>query len=62
MTDDVSRLRPRMVSFAYRMLGSLATGGAVVQVGALRIEGGVRAVYITNNPDKLSRWSVAKVE
>ena len=37
-------------------------GGAVIQVVALHIEGGVRAVYMTNNPDKLSRWSVAEVE
>lgn len=36
--------------------------GAVVQVVALRIEGGVRAVYMTNNPDKLSRWALAEVE
>jgi RNA polymerase sigma-70 factor (ECF subfamily) len=38
------------------------SGGAVVQVVALCIEGGVRAVYMTNNPDKLSRWSVGEVE
>jgi RNA polymerase sigma-70 factor, ECF subfamily len=38
------------------------SGGAVIQVVALCIEGGVRAVYLTNNPDKLSRWSVAEVE
>jgi RNA polymerase sigma-70 factor (ECF subfamily) len=38
------------------------SGGAVIHVVALRIEGGVRAVYMTNNPDKLSRWSVAEVE
>jgi RNA polymerase sigma-70 factor (ECF subfamily) len=38
------------------------SGGAVVQVVALRIEGGILAVYMTNNPDKLSRWSVAEVE
>jgi RNA polymerase sigma-70 factor (ECF subfamily) len=38
------------------------SGGAVVQVVALRIESGVRAVYMTNNPDKLSRWSAAEVE
>jgi RNA polymerase sigma-70 factor (ECF subfamily) len=38
------------------------SGGAVIQVVALCIEGGVRAVYMTNNPDKLSRWSVAQVE
>ncbi len=37
-------------------------GGEVIQVVTLHIEGGVRAVYMTNNPDKLSRWSVAKVE
>jgi RNA polymerase sigma-70 factor (ECF subfamily) len=37
-------------------------GGTVVQVTSLHIEGGVRAVYMTNNPDKLSRWSVAEVE
>lgn len=36
--------------------------GKVVQVVALRIEGGVRAVYLTNNPDKLARWSVAEIE
>jgi RNA polymerase sigma-70 factor, ECF subfamily len=38
------------------------SGGAVIHVVALCIEGGVRAVYMTNNPDKLSRWSVAEVE
>jgi RNA polymerase sigma-70 factor (ECF subfamily) len=37
-------------------------GGAVIQVVSLCIEGGVRAVYMTNNPDKLARWSVAEVE
>jgi DNA-directed RNA polymerase specialized sigma subunit, sigma24 homolog len=37
------------------------SGGAVIQVVSLRIEGGVRAVYMTLNPDKLSRWSVAEV-
>jgi hypothetical protein len=37
-------------------------GGAVIQVVTLHIEGGVRAVYVTNNPDKLSRWSKAEVE
>lgn len=36
--------------------------GAVIQVVALCIEDGVRAVYMTNNPDKLSRWSAAEVE
>jgi RNA polymerase sigma-70 factor (ECF subfamily) len=38
------------------------SGGAVIQVVSLRIEGGVRAVYMTLNPDKLSRWSVAEIE
>jgi RNA polymerase sigma-70 factor (ECF subfamily) len=38
------------------------SGGAVIQVVALSIEGGVRAVYMTNNPDKLSRWAQAEVE
>lgn len=28
----------------------------------LRIEGGAGAGYMTLNPDKLSRWSVAQVE
>ncbi len=40
----------------------LTFGGAVVQVVSLSIERGVRAVYITVNPDKLSRWSVAEIE
>jgi RNA polymerase sigma-70 factor, ECF subfamily len=39
------------------------SGGAVIQVVALCIEGGgVHAVYMTNNPDKLSRWPAAEVE
>jgi RNA polymerase sigma-70 factor, ECF subfamily len=38
------------------------SGGAVVQILALRIEGGVRAVYMTNDPDKLARWAAAEVE
>jgi RNA polymerase sigma-70 factor (ECF subfamily) len=38
------------------------SGGVVIQVVALCIEGGVRAVYLTNNPDKLARWSVAEVD
>lgn len=36
--------------------------GTVVQVVALCIKDGVRAVYMTNNPDKLSRWSVAQID
>jgi RNA polymerase sigma-70 factor (ECF subfamily) len=38
------------------------SAGAVIQVTTLHIEGGVRAVYMTNNPDKLSRWSVAEID
>lgn len=38
------------------------SGGAVASVLALRVEGGVRAVYITRNPDKLGRWAAAEVE
>jgi len=37
-------------------------GDSVIQVVALCIEDGVRSVYMTNNPDKLARWSIAKVE
>jgi hypothetical protein len=38
------------------------SGGAVIHVVSPRIEGRVRGVYMTLNPDKLSRWSVAEVE
>ena len=38
------------------------SGGAVIHVVSLRTEGGVRAVSMTLNPDKLSRWSVAEVD
>jgi hypothetical protein len=34
----------------------------VVKVVTLCIEVGVRAVSMTNSPDKLSRWAVAEVE
>jgi RNA polymerase sigma-70 factor (ECF subfamily) len=37
-------------------------GSTVVQVVSLCLAGGVRAVYMTNNPDKLSRWSVAEID
>src|SRR5262249_52882214 len=37
-------------------------GGTVIHVVALSIGGGVRAGYMTNNPDKLAHWSVAEVE
>ena len=36
--------------------------GAVVQVVSFRLEGGVKGVYMTLNPDKLARWSVAEIE
>ena len=38
------------------------TGEIAAAVACLRIEGGVRAVYMTNNPDKLSHWSVAEID
>lgn len=33
-----------------------------IRVVSVRIEDGVKGVYITLNPDKLSRWSIAKIE
>jgi hypothetical protein len=43
--------------------GALFTSdGVVIQIVSLCIDGGVRAIYMTNNPDKLSRWSVAEVD
>jgi len=36
-------------------------GGNVIQVVSLHIDGGVRAVYMTLNPDKLSRWSAVEI-
>lgn len=36
--------------------------GQVVHVVSVRVEGTVRAVYMTLNPDKLSRWSVARID
>jgi RNA polymerase sigma-70 factor (ECF subfamily) len=38
------------------------SGGAVAAVLSLRVEGNVRAVYVTVNPDKLGRWAAAEVE
>jgi RNA polymerase sigma-70 factor, ECF subfamily len=38
------------------------SGENVIDVVSLRIERGVRAVYMTNNPDKLSHWSVAEID
>ena len=36
--------------------------GTVIQVVSLSLGDGVRAVYMTVNPDKLARWSVAEVD
>ncbi len=36
--------------------------GKVVEVLAMAIEDGVKAVYVTVNPDKLHRWSLSTVE
>tara|TARA_R110002095_G_scaffold181477_2_gene158774 strand:+ start:642 stop:1490 length:849 start_codon:yes stop_codon:yes gene_type:complete len=36
--------------------------GTVIHVVSLRIEDGVKAVYMTLNPDKLLRWSVTKID
>lgn len=37
-------------------------GDGVAAVWSLRIDGAVRAVYITVNPDKLGRWAAAEVQ
>jgi RNA polymerase sigma-70 factor, ECF subfamily len=67
MTDDLNELRPRMMSVAYRMLGSVADAEDAVQDAFLRYQtaGGVASVeglLVTVNPDKLARWSVAEVD
>lgn len=36
--------------------------GDVIHVASFRIDGGVRAVYMTVNPDKLSRWSAVQID
>jgi len=41
---------------------TFTSDGVLIQIVSLCIDGGVRAIYMTNNPDKLSRWSVAEVE
>lgn len=38
------------------------SGATVIQVVSVRIEDGVRAVYMTNNPDKLSHWSLTEID
>ncbi|MBX3449515.1 MAG: RNA polymerase sigma factor SigJ [Planctomycetaceae bacterium] len=40
----------------------VACDGAVRYVVSFRIEEGIRAVYITANPDKLTRWSSARID
>lgn len=40
----------------------VACDGTVRYVVSFRIEDGVRAVYITANPDKLARWSSARID
>lgn len=43
--------------------GAVVTrNGVVAHIVSIRIEGEVRAVYITGNPDKLARWSIAKID
>lgn len=36
--------------------------GEVIQVASLSLGEGVRAIYITRNPDKLTRWSMTEFE
>lgn len=36
--------------------------GVVVHVVSVRVQDGVKAVYMVLNPEKLSRWSVAKID
>ena len=68
MTKGVKRLRPRMMTVAYRMLGNsepgleFRSGDGVASVLSLRVVADVRSVYIAANPDKLARWSAAEVE
>lgn len=35
--------------------------GNVVHVASVRVEDGIRGVYMSLNPDKLTRWSIAKL-
>ena len=53
-------LHPTTVNGAPGLVSTV--DGVVMRVLSLRIEDGVRAVYITLNPDKLTRWSDASVE
>jgi len=36
--------------------------GAVAIIVSLQIEQGVKAIYITVNPDKLTRWSLVQID
>lgn len=36
--------------------------GAPVLIASLHVGEGVQGVYMTNNPDKLSRWSMSKID
>ena len=45
MTDDVNTLRPRMMSVAYRMLGSVADAEDAVQDALLRYQAAGGASY-----------------
>jgi RNA polymerase sigma-70 factor (ECF subfamily) len=38
------------------------SNGKVIHVASFHIEDGVRAVYMTVNPDKLSRWSETQID
>ncbi|HEY7153016.1 MAG TPA: hypothetical protein VH575_03555 [Gemmataceae bacterium] len=69
MTVDpaiLTGLRPHRAMHAATVNGDpgvlFVAGGSVVQVVSLCIGEGVRAVYMTLNPDKLIRWSAAEVE
>ncbi len=68
MTEGVKRLRPRMMTVAYRMLGNsepgleFRSGDGVASVLSLRVVADVWSVYIVANPVKLARWSAAEIE
>jgi RNA polymerase sigma-70 factor (ECF subfamily) len=36
--------------------------GVVAHIASVRIEQGVKAIYITVNPDKLTRWSLVQID
>ena len=68
MTEGVNRLRPRMMTVAYRMIGNcepgleFRPGDGVASVLSLRVVADVWSVYIAANPVKLARWSAAEIE